>query len=45
MKQLSSLQLWYLFKYAELTEAISQSDQIFVDMLDSVRLGTLESKI
>ena len=39
MNQLLSLQLWHLLKYAELTEVVRQSDQIFVNVLNNTRLG------
>ena len=40
MNQLLSLQLWYLFKYAELTEVAGKSDQTFANVLNNVLLST-----
>ena len=39
MNQLLSLQLWYLFKYAELTEVARKSDQTFANVLNNVFLS------
>ena len=36
MKYLLDLELWHLFKYAELTEAVIQSDKQFIDLLNKV---------
>ena len=35
------LQLWHLFKYAELTEAARQNDKVFVNLLNKVRIGNM----
>ena len=34
MKNLLGLQLWHVFKYAELTEFLKQNDKIFIDLLN-----------
>ena len=36
MKHLLGLQLWYLFKYAELTEVVKQNDKLFIELLNIV---------
>ena len=42
MNQLLSLQLWYLFEYTELKKVAGKSDQAFVNVLNNVRLGTID---
>ena len=39
MNQLLSLQLWHLFKYAELTQVAIQNDQTFFNVLNNVLLS------
>ena len=45
MNQLLSLQLWYLFKYVELTEHFRESDQTLVKVLKNIRFGTDDENI
>ena len=45
MNKLLFLELWHLFKYAEITEAVRHSDRTFVNVLNSVCLGTADENI
>ena len=45
MNKLLFLELWHLFKYAEITEAVRHSDRTFVNVLNSVCLGTANENI
>ena len=42
MKHLLGLQLWHLFKYAELTEVVRQNDKVFMNYLKEVRAGNID---
>ena len=45
MNQLLSLQLWHLLKNVQLTEVVTQTDWTFVNVLNSVCLGTVDENI
>ena len=36
MKHLLGLQLWHLFKYAELTEVVRQNEKLFIELFNKV---------
>ena len=38
MKHLLGLQLWHLFKFAEITEAVRQNDKLFFNLLNKVQV-------
>ena len=44
MKHLLGLQLWDLFKYAQLTEVVRLNDKLFVDLLKEGRFNLLKAR-
>ena len=45
MKHLLHLQLWHLFKYAELTEDLRQNNKLFINVLNKVRVGNIDDDL
>ena len=44
-EHLLALQLWHIFKYAELTEVVKQNDKLVVDLLYKVRVGKINDDV
>ena len=42
MNYLRGMQLQHLFKHAELTEGVSQNDQLFIDLLNEAQVGNID---
>ena len=42
MKHLLGLQLWHLFKYAELTEVARENDKLSIDFYNKVCVGNID---
>ena len=42
IKHLLGMQLWYLLKYAELTEVVRQKDKLLIDLLHKVQVGNID---
>ena len=45
MKNLLGLKLWYLLKYVELTEVVTQNDKLFIDLLNKVRVVNIDDDV
>ena len=45
MKHLLGLQLWHLFKYAELTEVLRQTDNLFINLFNKVRIANIDDDV
>ena len=45
MKNLLSLQLWHLLKYAELTKVVKQNDKMFIDLLNKARVSNIDDYV
>ena len=45
MNHLLGWQLWYLFKYAELTEVFRQNNKLFIDLLNKVQVGKISGNV
>ena len=45
IKHLLELQLWHLFKYAELTEAVRLNDKFFIDLFNKVQIGNIDDDV
>ena len=45
MKHLLGLQLWRLFKYAELAKIVWQNEKVFFNLLSKVRAGNIDDDV
>ena len=45
MKHLLGLQLWHLFIYAELAEVVRENGKLFINLLNKVRVGSLDDDV
>ena len=45
MKHILALQLWHLFRYAELSEVVTRNDKLFTSLLNKVLVGKIDDDV
>ena len=45
MKHLLGLQLWHLFKNVELTEVLRQTNNLFINLFNKVRIANIDDDV
>ena len=45
LKYLWGLQLWHLFKYAEISGVLRHNNKLFIDFLNKVRVGNIDNEV
>ena len=45
INHLLGLQLWHIFEYAELTEAVGKNEKLVINLLNKVGIGNIDDNV